>query len=293
MTVYAPKYFGDFTCVASECPHSCCVGWRIEADGATLEKYSALSDEYDWIKKSVKCDTDGAYIPLTENGRCPHLDERGLCKIISALGDDYITEICREHPRFYNEYDGYTEAGLGASCPEATRIILTSEHLSLETEMISGNGMLAHEETKSALADIIKRAEGYTEAEREILEIYNLPDFIIDINKFLPAITELEYLDEKHREAFLCIRTKPLYSNDTLMKKVLSYLLFRHLKYTDLGIEARGAVAFSLLSARIVDALSDALECSIADALIIFSEEIEYSRDNTENLLFEIESEIV
>jgi len=42
-------------------------------------------------------------------------------------GEDYICNICKDHPRFRNFWSGITELGIGLSCEEAARIILSQK----------------------------------------------------------------------------------------------------------------------------------------------------------------------
>ena len=114
MKLRAPKYYLDFACIADRCKHSCCIGWEIDVDKLTMAKYSALTGGYgEDIKKSI-CG-DPPHFALRQDDRCPHLDERGLCRIICNLGEGYLCDICREHPRFYNSTAHGREAGLGIS----------------------------------------------------------------------------------------------------------------------------------------------------------------------------------
>ena len=125
MKLFAPKYYKAFRCIADKCSHSCCIGWEIDVDIDTLARYEGLGEGYgDVIKKSIDRE-DTPHFRLGENERCPHLDECGLCRIISELGEEYLCDICREHPRFYN-YTKVAEVGVGMSCPEAARLILSS-----------------------------------------------------------------------------------------------------------------------------------------------------------------------
>ena len=123
----APAYYPAFACVADRCQHSCCVGWEIDVDEQALARYRALDAAHGTeICNSIFCDAEGAHFRLTENERCPHLDERGLCRIILAHGEAQLCDICREHPRFYHCAGGVWECGLGACCEEAARLILAS-----------------------------------------------------------------------------------------------------------------------------------------------------------------------
>ena len=103
ITVY-PSYYKDFTCIAENCRHSCCIGWEIDIDEDSLAKYQALKGGYgSVIQESISSDPDGEpHFRLGKDERCPHLNEQGLCRIILNLGEDHLCGICREHPRFYN-----------------------------------------------------------------------------------------------------------------------------------------------------------------------------------------------
>ena len=41
MIVRYPEYFSRFSCLASECPDTCCRGWEIQIDRKTLERYKS------------------------------------------------------------------------------------------------------------------------------------------------------------------------------------------------------------------------------------------------------------
>ena len=127
MKLYAPKYYKDFVCIADRCRHSCCIGWEIDVDRETAEKYKKMTEGYGLeIKKSLS-HKGTPHFKLKKDDRCPHLDDKGLCKIILNIGEDCLCTICREHPRFYNDTARGKEVGLGMSCEEACRIILSSD----------------------------------------------------------------------------------------------------------------------------------------------------------------------
>ena len=121
MKIRVPEYFTRFKCIADKCLDSCCIGWEIDVDGDTMAKYAALDTD---LGREIVEKTSHGYFPLQESGRCAFLDERGLCRIISAVGDGYLCDICREHPRYYGVGDGVIEGGLGLGCEEAARMLL-------------------------------------------------------------------------------------------------------------------------------------------------------------------------
>ena len=125
--LFAPRYYVDFECIKGDCRHSCCIGWEIDVDAVAMSRYSSLSGEIgNVIRKSIS-DTDPPHFVLREDGSCPHLSGCGLCNIISEIGDEYLCDICRLHPRFFNDTASGREVGLGMSCEEACRIILSSD----------------------------------------------------------------------------------------------------------------------------------------------------------------------
>ena len=120
MITYWPDYCREFRCKGSSCIHTCCAGWVIGIDENSLERFSKAPDVADKIR-------NGCFI-LREDGRCPFLRDDNLCEMIIKHGEDYLCDICREHPRFYNEFEDHTEAGIGLVCEEACRLVLEAEN---------------------------------------------------------------------------------------------------------------------------------------------------------------------
>ena len=44
MIYTVPHYYNRFKCIASECPDTCCAGWGIMIDRASLKKYRDMRD---------------------------------------------------------------------------------------------------------------------------------------------------------------------------------------------------------------------------------------------------------
>ena len=42
MKTFVPAYYPLFHCLMNRCRHSCCVGWEIDIDENTYQKYAAL-----------------------------------------------------------------------------------------------------------------------------------------------------------------------------------------------------------------------------------------------------------
>lgn len=124
MKKYYPSYFSEFNCLADKCPDSCCRKWEIVIDKDTQKKYSLLGDGLgNRIKNSLSENDDGEICFSLNNGKCPFLNSTGLCDIHIQLGEEYTSKICRDHPRFTEEYDGFTEISLSLSCPKTADLL--------------------------------------------------------------------------------------------------------------------------------------------------------------------------
>ena len=74
---------------------------------------------------AVQTDIEGGCFLAQPEGRCPFLLSDGLCEIHRDMGPDYLCVVCRQFPRFSEYYGATKESGLGLSCEEAARIILS------------------------------------------------------------------------------------------------------------------------------------------------------------------------
>lgn len=122
-----PDFYSRFSCTAQRCTDNCCIGWEIDIDENTLEKYKNTDGDIKArLEKNISFEGTPSFI-LDENERCPFLNGSNLCDLIISLGEDCLCDICREHPRFYEWYGDYTDCGLGLCCEEACRLLFSSE----------------------------------------------------------------------------------------------------------------------------------------------------------------------
>lgn len=127
MKIVVPSYYQKFHCIADNCRHTCCVGWEIDVDSDSLPRFAADT----FIAPHLECG-DPPHIRLLPGERCPFLRQDGLCEMICRNGEDFLCQICRDHPRFRNFWSDRIEMGLGLVCEEAARLILSeAEPLSL------------------------------------------------------------------------------------------------------------------------------------------------------------------
>ncbi len=127
MTIRRPDYYDRFQCIAGACSDSCCIGWKIDVDEERREKYRRETGELgDRLRNCIDWE-EGHFILQGKEERCPFLNEENLCDLIIGLGEESLCEICREHPRYYEWYDGLTEVGVGLCCEAAARLVLGKE----------------------------------------------------------------------------------------------------------------------------------------------------------------------
>lgn len=129
MILRTPGYYKEFKCTASKCRDNCCLGgWLIELDEDTVRYYRVLEGEFGKaLCESLMTDDDGDTCFRLVEGRCPHLDESGLCRVLGEIGEEHMGVVCREFPRYTNTFGGVTEKGIGLACEEAARLILTNQ----------------------------------------------------------------------------------------------------------------------------------------------------------------------
>lgn len=129
MKIIVPQYYGQFRCLASDCPDTCCAGWEVVLDKEALEQYEQLEGKntelYTHIAQAQRQDGDDWIFQLESDGRCPFLNRQNLCDIQDALGEKGLCRTCHLYPRFITDFGGVREMGLSLSCPEAARIILS------------------------------------------------------------------------------------------------------------------------------------------------------------------------
>ena len=126
MQYTVPHYYKKFRCIAADCPDTCCAGWQIQIDPASLRKYrkakgplgSRLRNEIDWKAGCFR----------QYDGRCAFLNEKELCDLyLEGGGEESFCRTCRTYPKHIEEFEGLREISLSLSCPMAAELILNCE----------------------------------------------------------------------------------------------------------------------------------------------------------------------
>ena len=307
MKTYAPDYYKKFHCIADRCKHSCCIGWDVYLDEDTLEKYARMEGELgDEIRTALCQKEDGVCFEMCEGGRCPFLNKRGLCRIILEKGEDSISEICREHPRFYNCFSDRVEVGLGLSCEEAARIILSETDVPPLTvieeddepeEELWEEEAFVLEKRAQLFALLQDRSRPLTRRTADILAESGAMLHQKRGAEWAECLRSLERLDPAWEDALDLLahtdRDLPLSIPDTAFENLLHYFLYRHCSPATDEADLSARVAFSCLSLLIIRRLCSAkvAECGtcsfddLCDFARMYSAEIEYSEENTQRLI--------
>ena len=298
MTLVYPDYYPLFSCIADRCRHSCCVGWEIDLDEATLEKYKKTPGEMgERLRTGIEETEDGAHFRLMADERCPFLNEQGLCDLILALGEESLCQICADHPRFRSFYSERTEIGLGLCCEEAGRLILShQERMRLvheqESEDPEEKEFFAFRKTLFAMAQ--ERSLPLAKRMENIRVFCELPEDRRAPGDWAEVYLSLERLDEKWGEVLSGLDQKawPDFPREleTALEQLLVYFLYRHLPGALEDGMYQERAAFCLLSVQMIAALlhRDASMEALIEMSRMYSSEIEYSDENVQALLEEV-----
>ena len=161
MELFIPTYYHSFRCIADRCPDSCCHEWTVDIDPQTAARYRALEGDLGDRLRAVLQDTGDGTVMVNEKGRCPMWRDDGLCRIQAQLGHDALSQTCRQFPRLRHDYGDFVELGLELSCPEAARLILSSDGGFLPQALPGGTEPDYEPEIMDILRSSRKEALGY------------------------------------------------------------------------------------------------------------------------------------
>ncbi|MCR5147758.1 MAG: flagellin lysine-N-methylase [Eubacterium sp.] len=286
MTNIDAEIYSEFKCKADKCKHCCCsAGWEIDIDEDTLQYYKALDTELgNEIRQSIHEGEDSFFI-LTDDKRCPFLKDSGLCRIIEELGEEGLCDICRLHPRFYENIKDYSLAGVGLCCEKVSELLFEKHSL---------NFIICDSQKTVGFMDLLEMLE--IDIPQECLKLTNIiPDYLneVSIEKILDIFYNTEPIDDDWKNEVLLIKSKfkdYLRSPDSFdVKKyelIYQYILFRQLELTrDYGI--RKVIDYAVYSIIFIILYAYTFRDDI-EAVRRWSEQIEYDEDNIAMILDEL-----
>lgn len=317
MQTFVPKYYFDFKCIADQCKHNCCIGWEIDIDDDTYEKYRAVSGEMgERLARHIEAEGE-PHFKLGNDERCPFLNEKNLCDIITELSEASLCQVCRDHPRFRNYFDEHIEMGLGITCEEAARIVLSSK-LPDAVTLVSLDGSDSNVPMfpeRFTVFDVLLDSEmTLPEKLRVALHICDGEFQNKTVSEWITIYSELELLDEAWKSELELLKdeisddgntplidyakTILLHSDlSALLTRLFAYFLYRHLAAGIDGGEGEGTLgphaAFCVLSILMIasvfkahlEAEGELTDEQIVDIARMYSSEIEYSDENLDKLI--------
>ncbi len=303
MKLVYPKYFKDFKCIASQCEDTCCAGWEIVVDSDSAGYYKTIQGEIGGrLRQEMKTDSDGDIIFSLNNGRCPFLNSLNLCDIYSVLGENALCHTCTMFPRFVEDYGGTCETGLGLACPEAARIIVDftgDRELLFEftDEMPLPNDI--DPETYFELVSLRKKIfavidDDSLSFENRLLKILSLAG---DSNPHLPTIEEcvnklknLDILTDRWKVLLSEIPgDKDFLHNVHQFRNIAWHYIYRYFLRSVFDGDTLSKARLCVLACVVINSYSN--ENNVADIAHLFSKEVEYSADNINNILKDLENE--
>ena len=311
--VFVPNIYPAFRCIAADCRHTCCVGWEIDVDEDALSRYRSVQGSLGArLAAGIDTTADPPCFRLTPDERCPFLNDRGLCDIITELGEGALCRICTDHPRFRHVQSDRVELGLGLCCEAAGALLLGSREpfalielpaaAAAQEPSARGAATPPDPETlrvralrEAALAAVQQEGLPLGARLRQLCastgtRLPSMPyaawaEFLSELERLNPAweddLRTLSALDGT-LEGELDGEEDPAYA------RLACYFLHRYLIAEDDGRPAstRIRVGFACLSAALIHALARAGGDTSPEALVEiarrYSSEIEYSEDNVE-----------
>lgn len=318
-----PCYYDDFHCKADKCTDNCCIGWEICIDSKTCQKYSNTKGAFgERLCSNIDFSDEPSFILNGE--RCPFLNENNLCDIIINMGEDSLCQICRDHPRYFEWYGNTKEGGLGLSCEEAARLILTD---SCYADYFEGEVDEEPDEDFDSRAfemlfalrerifdllcdytlpltdrfnEILSLCQGAEAAMRGGVPEEAAPAFSFEkeLEFALPVLEKTEAIDGKWTDEFERLKKNSsslvLVSDkneETLLERLFAYFVWRYFLKSVFDGEITEKIRFALFSVSVIFALyknqSEQSFNTLLSCAVLYSKQMEYS---TENLDFFYES---
>ncbi len=303
MTQYIPQYYNNFKCISDKCKNNCCIGWEIDIDKNTYDKYKNIKGQFGKrLMQNIKYE-NGVPCFMLKNERCPFLNENNMCDIIINLGSEALCEICDQHPRFHNYYESRIESGIGLCCEEAARVIMTNNK-SFELKTKYGDGLSLTDEEKfwfDCRTKLFKTACNrdiiIKERLEQLISFCKIKHDVFDCSSWIEFYLLLERLDKEwtdvlHRAFKHLNKTDIWYLMDKYSlaaEQLVIYFLYRYTPkavYENLGAQW---IMFAVLSCYMIFVIAAATGAKSIDDICniarMYSAEIEYSDENI-NMIF-------
>lgn len=312
-----PCYYDDFCCKADKCSDNCCIGWEICIDESTATKYrNEKSDFGNRLRENISFTDEPSFILKDE--RCPFLNENNLCDIIINIGKNSLCQICRDHPRYFEWYGNTKEGGIGLSCEEAARLILTDSCYAdyFESEVDEEVDEDFDESTFAFLFSVREKiydilCDLSLPIEMRFSEILSLSEgaelllsseapqnkgcafsFEAEAQKMVPVLEKTEAIDDNWTEKLNGLRSltgskislKPDKEEEKYIERLTAYFIHRYFLKSIFDARITEKIRFAFFSVTVILALyKNEAEQSFETMLrcaVLYSKQMEYSDEN-------------
>ncbi len=312
MLIRYPAYYDNFSCIASDCPDSCCKEWTVDVDADAAAYYRNLEGALGDRLREVLRDTDSGTVMEIENGRCPMWRADGLCRIQAELGHEALCQTCREFPRLQHDYGDFMELGLELSCPEAARLIMTSSVYGLYEKQADGGVVSEYDSecmtillrSRNVILEYLQRTEHSAKECLAVLLLYGYgvqseidggeeqrfdPNALLaeakryrgkgDVAGILKLFSGFEILTGEWKQRLQ--KEDPELSNTPELKNMAAYMISRYWLQAVSDYDLVCRVKLSVVACLVVSVLGG----DVIRTAQLFSKEIENNSDNVEAIL--------
>ncbi len=302
MNLFYPFYYQNFKCIGGACKHSCCIGWEIDIDRETYEKYQGVSGEIgERLSRHISIEETPHFI-LEKEERCPFLNKDNLCDIILEKGEDYLCQICTDHPRFRNYFTNCIEVGIGLACEEAARLILSQKEPFFmpekDAEILTAEEKPFFRFRRELLTKVTNRQEPFFQRILSLCQGYGILFPEKSHQEWAGIFLSLEHLDNHWIELLKQLQQtetmNPLQEEwDLPLEQLFCCFIYRHLAG---GLEDGSygeRILFACLAVVMISFLASLQQKTVGNFTMddfvelvrLYSSEIEYSEENTQMLL--------
>ena len=233
--MYKTSYYDDFKCIGSECPNSCCVGWEIDLDINTFQKYRDLHDSN--INKCISVNQKPTYdkfakIKNVKDQRCSFLDKNNLCNIQKKYSEKLLSPTCSNFPRRKVDFGSKQLSSCLLSCPEISRIFFSDNEqfkiIDDKKKLVDTNLKIIPDEFRNNLYAVSgERVFNF------LYKLYNSSDISLEkclmiTNQIINEFSNKKIEPHKLNEVFKYI--KSFFLNNKIEKKIDTELQLEFLK---------------------------------------------------------------
>ena len=319
-----PNYYDEFRCIADRCKHTCCAGWEIDVDEEALARYRKMEGPLGQkLKDNIVMDEDPHFKLIGEEERCPFLNSRNLCEIILECGEESLCQICSDHPRFRNELNGEEEIGVGLCCEAAAALILGQEEKCFLTGDFDDEFLDPLEEkiftSRQRAFEILQdRSISIEERGEHLLKEFDICLPKMSREEWVEFYLSLERMDDEWTQELEGLRDSMSAKESTIacdsmteresteacdsmilqeslehleipFEQLFVYLVYRHLPQAQDETDIKAQLAYAYVNIKLLRFLCcNKMVCRFEDLLELarlFSSEIEYSEENTDEIL--------